>query len=104
MTDVKTDDKRPAPPRDDRLTRVPVRHVYFHDSMTFPGIASAYSTISNLACYPNPPNATTYVLCDWIPAWQSFEFTFHTGGRDEPRSRFVPAAHVHSWQREDGPR
>lgn len=102
MTDT---DKRPAPPaRDDKLTRIPVRHVYFDDSMTFPDIGSGYSTLSNLKCYAEPVNATRYVLCEWIPAWQMFEFTFHMGGREEPRVRFVSAAHVRSWQREDVPR
>ncbi len=99
MTDL---ERRPT--RDDKLTRVPVRHVYFDDSMTFPDIGSGYSTLSNLKCYRESDNASRYVLCEWIPAWQTFEFTFFMGGKEEPRVRYVTAAHVKSWQREDGPR
>jgi len=104
MTDAAATERRPAPRHDEKLTRIPVRHVYFDDSMTFPDIGSGYSTLSNLKCYPESANATRYVLCDWIPSWQMFEFTFHMGGKDEPRIRFVSATHVKSWQREDAAR
>lgn len=96
MTD--SDNKRPAPRADDRLTRVPVHHVYFHDSMTFPDIGSGYSTLSNLKCYPEPANNKNHATCEWIPAWQTFEFTFHSSGENAvPKVRGVPACHVHSW-------
>lgn len=103
MTDAPTEKTDRRPPRDDRLTRVPVRHLYFKDQMTFPG--TPYSTLSNLKGYPDPGNSKTYVAIEWLPAWQSFELTFHTSGeRTEPRVRFVPTAMVSSWEREDGQR
>lgn len=96
-------DKRPI---DDKLTRVRVRHVWFHDTMTFAGMDSRYSTISNVPTIRPNDNENRYVTCDWIPAWQSFEFSFHAlnAGKDEVRVRYVQAARVASWQREDGAR
>lgn len=96
-----SDDKK-APP--DKLTRVPVRHVYFHDEMTFPDMGSGYSTLSNMKCYRETESQTRFAFCDWVPAWQQFEFTFYTGPRDEPKVRYVGVSRIKSWAREDGPR
>jgi len=99
-------DKRP-PPRDDKLTRIGVRHIWFHDNFTFAGAGmdSQYSSISNTPCY-QVNNGSRYVTCEFIPAWQTFEFSFHAmnAGKDEVRVRYVAAARIASWQREDGGR
>lgn len=94
----------PAPPRDS-LTRVPVHHVWFYDNFSFVGMDSRYSSISNQSCV-RPGSENRYVTCDWIPAWQVFEFSFHSlnGGKDEVRVRRVQAARIASWQGEDGQR
>lgn len=92
--------KRSAPEKPtDKLTRVPVHHVWFHDSFTFVGLDSRYSTISNLACHRANENENRYVTCDWIPAWQTFEFSFHAlnQGKDFARVRRVSAARVACW-------
>lgn len=102
-----TDEKKPVlAPNGDRLTRIPVRHVWFHDSFTFVGLDSRYSTISNLQCFRANENDNRYVTCDWIPAWQLFEFTFHAlnNGKDDVRIRRVHPPRVASWQGEDGQR
>jgi hypothetical protein len=93
-------DKRP--PSIDKLTRIPIRHVWFHDSITFAGLDSRYSTISNVSCVKSG-NENRYVTCSFVPAWQVFEFQFHTmhEGKDAVRVRRVSAARISQWEGEE---
>ncbi len=81
-----SDDKKP------QLTRIPVRHLYFVDSLDIQGA----SQISNLRCYPEPAQQPNYWTADYLPAWNAFEIIWHR--RDVPDDvRVMPVAHVRTW-------
>lgn len=92
-----SDQKQPAPKaKPDALTRIPVKHLYFAENIDLPG---GNGQVSNKETFQNPPAVTRYFSCDFIPAWQQFELTYHAGGNTEPEVQLIPACHVRRWRR-----
>jgi hypothetical protein len=90
---------------DDKLTRIPVRLVYFLEQESFAGVSSSsnYGSVSKLECgQPKEEHLQRFVLCSFLPAWQMFEISFHD--KAAVTVRLMPAAHVRSWERAEDPR
>ena len=104
-----TEKKQPSPAekyfaalyeKDSKLTRVPVGHLYFAETIDHSGAWEHH--MSNAKCVrveALPVNATRFYVCDFIPAWQCFEFSAVNGPGAIPVTELIPAAHVRRWKR-----
>lgn len=79
-----------------QVTRVAVKHLFFTEYADLP---SGSNQVSNIKCYADPPQATRFFTCDWIPAWQMFEITFHPGGEAGNVVELMPACHIKRWRK-----
>lgn len=86
---------------DGKLTRIPVKHLYFAENIDFNG--GGDSQVSNRACVRiNPEDPATMRrswICDFIPAWQTFEITFVPAPESVPITELIPVVHVRRWKR-----
>jgi hypothetical protein len=94
-------DKRRAAMReiDPKLTRIPVAHLYFSHGEYLDVPETGMSQLSNIRCYPQPTEQPRYFLCDYIPAWQTFELSFYAGPGEQPKTTMVPVSRVSTWKR-----
>lgn len=86
---------------DGKLTRIPVKHLYFAENIDFNG--GGDSQVSNRACIridpANPQTMNRTWVCDFIPAWQVFEVTYIPGPESMPITEMLPAVHVRRFKR-----
>lgn len=85
---------------DAKLTRIPVAHLYYAD--TIDHSAGWESQMSNSACFrPGkvPEGTNRYFVADFIPAWQQFEVSAVRGPGAVPVTEYLPVAHIRRWKR-----
>lgn len=86
---------------DGKLTRVPVKHLYFAENIDFQG--GGESQVSNRACIrisaDDPMTQRRTWVSDFIPAWQVFELSFVAAPDSTPITELIPAVHVRRWKR-----
>jgi len=100
-------------PTDKRMTRIPVRTLWFVENVDIPGSGNQ---VSNLKGFPFPVGVQRHHTIDFLPAWQAFEITAWIGDKvqvyssDDPRDkenpvpmvRLMPTAQVRTWERFPG--
>lgn len=93
-------DKKPAAPQPksgDGLTRIRIKHLYFHDAFDL-AYGSSSSQISNVSGGPQAENRAYYDL-EFIPAWQHIEIVACSADGAFVSSQMVPIHQVKRWVR-----
>ncbi len=75
------------------MSRIAVRHLYFLDNTDIQGA----SQISNLRCYPDPPQQPNWWSCVFFPDLQQFEITWHRTGVPDS-VRMMPVNNIRTWE------
>lgn len=90
-------DKKPTPPKDNNLTRIPVRWLRFVENFDIP----AQPQVSNLKGYAFPEGNPKWWSIQFIPAWQQFEITLMSGDKsvESVDPEYVPASRIYKWWR-----
>lgn len=91
-------DKKPAPQQpkpSDGLTRIRIKHLYFHDTFDL-AYGSSSSQLSNIACGQQAPGRP-YYDADFLPGWQHVEIFDCTADGSIKGSQMVPIRHVKRW-------
>lgn len=81
----------------DKLTRVPVAHLYFNEPIDFAGVGE--SQISNRGCVRLSGDFRRAWVCDFIPMWQVFELSYCPSPDAPVITEWIPAAHVRRFKR-----